>query len=174
MLLQSFTTAREFAEFDPQTGSLNRFLKEGAEMEALQAEMQGRYESVEKDLLVFYRQDALLHLRIAANDYAINEQTESRLRTSWTDRVIRRTSPPGLQSALTRLARSYSTFELIKNGTTLVTVRYPTPASSISAADFTPFVEDEDFDFVLFVHNVLSDPSRRAHIWTGTTVTQTG
>jgi hypothetical protein len=31
--------------------------------------------------------------------------------------------------------------------------------------DPTPFVEEEDFDFMWFIHNVLSDPARRESIW---------
>ena len=32
--------------------------------------------------------------------------------------------------------------------------------------DPTPFVEEEDFDFCLFVYNVANDPGRKARIYT--------
>lgn len=31
--------------------------------------------------------------------------------------------------------------------------------------DVTPFAEDEDFDYLLFVHNVLTSPQRRDAIF---------
>ena len=52
MIIRSFKRAREFAEFDSDTGSLSPFQKEGAEMEGQQAQMQGRYEYLEDTLVV--------------------------------------------------------------------------------------------------------------------------
>jgi hypothetical protein len=37
--------------------------------------------------------------------------------------------------------------------------------SGLVEGDVTPFVEDEDFDFGLFVANVLNDPGRRERIY---------
>ena len=44
----------------------------------------------------------------------------------------------------------------------LVTIRYkPSVVGPSLESDPTPFVEREQFDFGLFIHNVLNDPKRR-------------
>ena len=163
MIIGSFKLAREFAEFDPETGSLSCFQRERAELEARQAQMQGRYAHLEDSTLVFYRKDELLHLRIAVSDYCLDDEIESHLEKHWVGELIQ-ASPLQLRTAVSRLAGGYRTFSLTRNGMVLVSLKYRTPIESVSPFDFTPF-EDEDFDFLLFVHNVLSDPERRHDIW---------
>lgn len=164
MIIGSFQLAREFAEFDPATGSFESFQTERAEMEALRAQLQGRYEWLEDQLLVFYRNEGLLHLRIAQKDYCLGDDIESHLEKNFADGLIQ-SSPRKVRTLVSAIARGYRRFGLTKNATALVSLKYKTPIESASPFDFTPFVEDEDFDFLLFVHNVLSDPERRRNIW---------
>src|SRR5262252_6870464 len=156
MIIRSFKRAREFAEFDPETGTLSCFEKEGAAMELFQARMEGRYEWLEDKLLVFYRKDGVLHLRIARRDYPLDEKTESRLEKNWIDGVVQ-ASPQKLRAAASRLAGSCRKFDLMKDGSVIVSLKYESPIESVSDVPFTWF-ETEDFDFLLFVHNVLIDP----------------
>ena len=57
----------------------------------------------------------------------------------------------GFQSKLT----------VMRDGRALVLLNYPKSASGKIKDDPTPFVDDEDFDFGLFVKNLVSDPKRR-------------
>ncbi len=164
-IIGSFKLAREFAEFDPETGSLKSFQKTGAELEAVQAQLQGMYGCVDDKRLVFYRKDGMLHLRVSDSDYTLDDSIESHLENNWVDRLIQE-SPQELRAALSRFAGGYRKFDLTRKGSALVSLKYKTPIESGSPFDFTSF-EDEDFDFLLFVHNVLSDPERRRYIWGG-------
>jgi len=164
MIIRCFERAREFAEFDPETGTLNCFEKEGAGMELFRGRMQGRYVWLQDKLLVFYRKDGSLHLRIAGRDYFLDGEIESRLQKNRVDGVVQ-AFPQKLCAAASRLAGDCRKFDLTKNGTVIVSLKYRSPIESVLPFDFTPFIEDEDFDFLLFVHNVLSDPQRRRDIW---------
>jgi hypothetical protein len=55
---------------------------------------------------------------------------------------------------------------LISNGALLFSFEYNAPKLDIPLEnDPTPFVEEEDFDFLLFVNNVLKDKARRERIY---------
>lgn len=54
------------------------------------------------------------------------------------------------------------------NCRTIIEIPYVSKATSmVYEFDPTPFVEPEDFDFFLFVFNVLNDTGRRSRIYTG-------
>ena len=56
-------------------------------------------------------------------------------------------------------------FQLIQDGNSLVIFRYLPPDHEVALEiDPTPFVEEEDFDFLLFVHKVLTEPGRRRYM----------
>jgi hypothetical protein len=79
MLLQSAERARDFARFDPVTGKMDFFSEAGAPREQLQAASNGRFAFVEGALVVFYRDDGVLKLRIGEDDYVIDAVTSSRI-----------------------------------------------------------------------------------------------
>jgi hypothetical protein len=69
-----------------------------------------------------------------------------------------------------RMGRSARTFRLTRDQQVLFEQEYsasePDPSLQI---DPTPFVEEEDFDVFMFIHNVLSEPSRRRRIYASST-----
>lgn len=82
----------------------------------------------------------MLHLRVSNRSW----RADNGLKTSW-----RR---DGHQAVLT-IGEESSRFEL----------RYVPPGNPVPhELDFTPFVEPEDFDFGLFIANVLNDEKRLA------------
>ena len=59
-----------------------------------------------------------------------------------------------------------SRFCLKQENKTLKNIYYKPMENSLSGEiDYTPFIEDEDFDFFLFMHNVLNDTERRKNIF---------
>ena len=59
---------------------------------------------------------------------------------------------------------------VLRNGVSLFTWAYRRPTVDPPMEyDPTPFVEHEDFDFCLFVHNVANDPGRRERIFAADT-----
>lgn len=60
---------------------------------------------------------------------------------------------------------------VLRNGVPLFTWTYQRPVIDLSQYDPTPFIEEEHFDFCLFVHNVVNDPGRRERIYTERTHT---
>jgi hypothetical protein len=48
----------------------------------------------------------------------------------------------------------------------LVNFRYHLPVNEVPLSiDPTPFIDEEDFDFLLFVHNVLAQDERRHRVY---------
>jgi hypothetical protein len=165
MLLQSADNVRDFAELDQHTGKLEYFSKQGAEVERLQAEIDGRYAFVEQTLVALYREDDLFKLRLAEEVYDIDDDVESNLKRTLRYHLVRQVPNHSLQVSLSRLLLAHSTFELIRKGTVILTFKYRLPLPVSPIFDPTPFVQEEDSDFMLFVHNVISDPQRRNTIW---------
>jgi hypothetical protein len=155
VLLQSAERARDFARFDPITGKMDFFSEDGAPREQLQADSSGRFSFVEGALVVFYRDNGVLKLRIGDEEHVIDEETSSRI-DKGRNRLI----------ASLRRSRRHNQFLLTQNGETVMTFNYQAPETSNIPFDPTPFVEEEDFDFMLFIHHVLDDSPRRKDIWT--------
>jgi hypothetical protein len=154
MLLQSAERARDFARLDPDTGRIDFFSQDGELREQMQAGSSGRFSFVESALVAFYRDNRVLKLRIGDEEYVIDEGTSSRIAKS-RNRLV---------TWLTR-SRRRNQFLLSQNGKTVVSLKYQAPETSNIPFDPTPFIEEEDFDFMLFIHQVLNDSKRRKDIW---------
>jgi len=165
MLLQSADNVRDFAELDQRTGKLEYFSRQGVEVEKLQAEMAGRYAFVGETLVALYRESALLKLRLGEEAYDIDEEVESKLKKTLRYRLVRQIPNHLLQFSISRLLLAHNTFELIRKGSVILAFKYCPPLRATPIFDPTPFVNEEDSDFMLFVHNVLSSPWRRKTIW---------
>ena len=136
MLVQSHARYDTVADFDPATGLLAAFPRPSG---LNPAGTDGWYSVLGNDLVVFYRQEGRLHLRVSNRSW----RADLGLEISWRregDRVV-----------LT-IGEDPSRFEL----------RYdpPTVPGPSLGSDFTPFVESEDWDLGLFIANVLNDQER--------------
>ena len=68
---------------------------------------------------------------------------------------------PGTRVELVR-GNEQNLFRLIEDGRSILELEYAPPKLDPPLElDPTPFVSEEDFDFLLFVFNVLGDPERR-------------
>jgi len=142
ILLQSADKAREFAELDPDTGTLDFFSKERAERENHQASLSGLFASIEDIVVILARENDLLKLRLGDNQYVVTVETTSRLTRSLRHRFLRQVPGYSLQCSLNRVLRARNRFELIREGSSVVVFNYRITVPYMPFFDPTPFVEE--------------------------------
>jgi hypothetical protein len=112
----------------------------------LSASITGSFSIVDEVMVALYRIHGVLYFRIADQEFEVTDNISSTLKCDGSNRK----------------------FGLLKDGHVLVDLTYLTPESQFQLSiDPTPFVEEEHFDFLLFVHNVLGEPGRRERVWNG-------
>ena len=143
MLLQSHDNFDQFALFDAKSGDLS-FYSKTKNPELAGKHMDGTYAEVDGKLLSFFRQDGMLYLRVDEQELPISDDTSSNFQKKGDLHV----------------------FELVDTRKLLFSMSYRSPELLVSPElDPTPFAEYEDFDFLYFVHNALSDSGRRHRIF---------
>ena len=126
----------------------------------LQSSINGRFSFIEGALVAFYRDNGVLKLRVENEEHVIDDLTSSQLDEK------RDTLNSLIPLKLRGLGGSQNkSFSLIHDGVSVLTLAYSFSAAKI-AFDPTPFIDEEDSDFMLFIHRVLHDPERRKNIWT--------
>jgi len=147
MYVASHDRFLDVADFNPETGVLEEFRrpsKSGSD-----ARMpEGHYARIDGTLVVFFRLDTSLWLRIG-NECRDLDSGDAGIRLERVD---------GGRSRLTLLDR----------GEPCAVVEYE-PIPFGGPEDPTPFAEPEDGDFGLFVSKVLDDKGWRARIYGGDT-----
>lgn len=148
MFVESHDRFDDVADFDPESGHLDRFSRSapGEHGHLLAGVVQGHFAQLGDKRAVLYRHGGELWLRLgerAANLDAPATEVR-RVRIGETTRLV-----------------------LLHGGTETASVDYlPGPHNGPPVADDpTAFAESEDWDFGLFVCNVLSDPGRRRRIY---------
>ncbi len=144
MLVQSHNTFWLVADFDERTGELKEFRRSSADDPPFSAS-RGAFMSTPDGNVVFYRHHDSLWLRIGEVVRALDDAGHE---VRW------------------RRASEKSTLELLDRGVTAASVQYA-PGPGGEDDDPTSFAEREDWDFGLFVKNVLEDQGRRARIFGG-------
>ncbi|WP_404955687.1 hypothetical protein [Streptomyces sp. 147326] len=136
--VQSFDRYGEWAGFEPATGSLDVHRGYGPAPQCAPSPT-GHYGRLGDLLVVFYRYEAALYLRIGDHHIEVGSSPEAR----------------------------HERFEghcRLTIGST--SIEYPAPPVLIDPAqDPTPFAEPEDFDIGLFVADVLRSPARRTALY---------
>lgn len=142
LLLQSHDKYDELALFDPITGYLALHSK-GATPVLSSLPPRGHFSKVDHHMVILYRDDDSLHLRVDKSDVVLDQRcTASLLR--------------GDRQVLT----------IQRDGNTILSLDYARPAID-PPLDMDPtWTEEQDFDFGLFVYNVLKNADRRARIYT--------
>lgn len=144
ILLRSHDKYTEFAELDSRSGIVRWFTM--AVPKVASKRIDGHVARLGGSVLCLYRDpDGMLHFRLDDHDLVLDHATVIDLeRAEQNNLVIRRADG------------------------VLLTWRYPPPALDPPLdEDPTPFVEEEDFDFGLFLHNVTHDDVRRQTIYRG-------
>lgn len=117
---------------------------QGPESTSAQIPLVGSYSVIAGERVLFYRWRGELWLRFGST-HPISLQ---RVKADWS------------------VESGQVDFKLKSDNTTVVARKYPVSRELVDLdQDPTPFVEAEDFDFLLFVRNVLSDSERADRIY---------
>jgi len=139
MLLHAHASFHRIAIFNPDTGDVEQRNRADAG-EWLKEPLAGHYGKLAGTMVILYRLDDTLRLRIGADDFPLCCAS----RVEW------------------RSAGGVSVLEVERDGDT-TSLSYP--EVSLIAGDPTPFVELEHFDFGLFIANVAADEDRTRRIY---------
>ena len=143
--LQSVDYFDQLAELDTNTGQISLFLRHERPA-ALSQQIRGAFAQLQGRILCLYRQAGLLHFRVDNEDFELTENTEVKLE---------------------HVEDDFNRITVLRDGVSLFTWTYQSPIVYPSLEiDPTPFVEEEDFDFCLFVYKVAKDPARKENIYT--------
>jgi hypothetical protein len=144
ILLQSQDKFNDLAQLDTATGQIF-WLSRCTHPEAVAQAVCGHIARIGEHILCLYRLGGVLHFRIDSADWELNEEIEISLQD--------------IQEGKNRLT-------IARQGVPLVSLDYRRSVIRPPlAVDPTPFVEEEDFDFCLFVCNVVNDPDRKVRIY---------
>lgn len=143
MILESKDDFNQLVELDPSNGTY-RFLSRKQEPELTTTPPSGSYSIVNGTMMSLYRIDGVLYFRVGDHDFKLTDDVTSTLTREDNNRV----------------------FQLIQDGNSRVIFRYLPPVQEVPLSiDPTPFIEEEDFDFLLFVHKVLTETGRRHRVY---------
>jgi hypothetical protein len=148
MLVQSHDRFDDLGAFDPLSGDLDEFKRSRIADDArLKESLRGHFAVLGDTVAVLYRDDDALWLRLG--DRA-RDLSSGRSSAKW-ERIGRR-----------------ARLSLLDGAEEVASVEYvPGPTGGPSLADdVTPFASCEDWDFGLFVRNVVSDEGRFRRIYT--------
>lgn len=105
----------------------------------------GHIAQLDGRIVCLYREAGQLHFRVNDIDCELTENTKV---------------------SLVRIREDANRFTVLRDGITLFTWTYQRPVIEPPLElDPTPFVEEEHFDFCLFVYNVVNDLGRRERIY---------
>jgi hypothetical protein len=134
--LRSNSVFREFLEFDPTIATTRQVKLSLAEAKEIQ--INGVFDKLDNDLALLYFFDGNLQLRIASNAVVLGSDITVELLSTGNSREL----------------------VVMKNGLPVFRKQYRRTHFPI-AWDPTPFVEEEDFDFGLFIANIAASPERQ-------------
>ena len=143
MILQSKDKFDEIADLNLDTGDA-MFLSKASHPNLSSERPEGAYSIVDGTMCSLYRtKDGSLYLRVGEKQFKVVDQ---------------------IRSTLIQFPNK-NVFKLFDADNLLLEFIYPTPLPDISQDDdLTAFIEREDFDFLLFLHNILSDAGRRQRV----------
>lgn len=141
MILESKDDFDQLAELDPNGTYLFLSRKQHPE---LTGSPSGGYSMVDGTMVSLYRMDGGLYFRVGEQEFQLTDDVTSTLTREDNKQV----------------------FRLVQDGSPLLIFGYTPQGNEIPLnIDPTPFVEEEDFDFLLFVHNVLTEGGRRRRVY---------
>ena len=144
IILQSHDQFDLIGRFDPSTFHIEKFSK-NAQTSVQSFPIQGSFSEVEGRHTYLYRERGLLFFGLDDNLFEVTDDTIA---------------------VIERLNKNMNRFNLIQGSNILISVDYYRPKNFPPLGlDPTPFAEEEDYDFLLFVTNVLGDQGRRKRVY---------
>jgi hypothetical protein len=144
MLLQSHKSFDTMADYDPATGTFVTFSR-GAEPARASGQKAGAFDSIGGKRVLLFRLAGMLYFQVDSQRMRMDHYTIE-LRSVNGRQVLR----------------------VLSNGKVVLELTYDPPLLDPPLAeDPTPFVEDEDFDFGLFLSNLSRDRSRQSRMYAG-------
>lgn len=138
IILQSHDRFDDFAEFSPSDNRLTVFSKR-QELTKWTGRSQGWYGTVNQNPAVLFNDNRNLYFFYKGATIPIQENTHAGIQVRGRER----------------------NFSLTRDGKPILSIPYVVPQQSVPPElDFTD-TAPEDFDFLLFVKNILGDPARR-------------
>lgn len=138
LLLQSNEIFDNIAEFEPHNGKIN-ILSRKKNFPDHRVVTNGFFSEHQNGLLLLYRKNGELFFKSAAFHVSLNNNIHINI----------------VGNNQTRR------FEILDRGVKIFETTYIPVLNEFGEDDPTPFVEDEDFDFYLFVRNIANNQERR-------------
>lgn len=143
ILLQSKDVFEDILRINPLSGEMWE-LKRSDSPELAEEPINGTFANIGGKRLMFYRLEGGLRFSVDGEELAIDSDVGSSLESQGGERI----------------------FRLMKGGRELLRFDYKIEdLEEMIPGDITPFIEEEDFDFCLFVHHVLNNPEKRNFIY---------
>ena len=141
LILQSRDVFERLASLQPESNQVTWF----ARQPGMHYSIQGTIAEVGDYLCFLYRQDGVLHFRANDEDFILDE---------------------GVSVQLRDMIKDHKQLSIHRDDSQLFALEYrvPEPIPPLDQ-DPTPFVEEEDYDFCLFVYNVANSKNRRETIY---------
>jgi hypothetical protein len=140
MLIQRFDRFDRLADFDPNTGAYSEFIRPAD----LIAKSTGQYGLIGDYMLILYRLGESLFIRVSDTVLELDERVSIRVERSL----------------------SHNTIAICRNDTILFQWNYQAGQQEVPIEDDpSAFVEEEDFDFALFLANISNDDARQLRLF---------
>ena len=147
IILQSTDRFDSISALDADTGRISWFSR-SEDSTLPSGPVQGHIAELQQRTLCLYRREGSLHFRVDDEDFELTEETSVRL---------------------VRENEATNAIMLFRGEDLLFSWTYQRPAIDPPLKyDPIPFIEEEDFDFCLFVYNVANNPDRKERIYTET------
>ncbi|MCD4738513.1 MAG: hypothetical protein K8R89_04565 [Anaerolineae bacterium] len=145
ILLQSNDRFADLAKLDTSTGRVSWFSRQ-VDSTIASRPIRGHIAQLGGHTLCFYRKEKVLHFRVDDEDLELTEET---------------------QVELVHVRDAVNCITVLRHEVPLFAWTYQRPViDPLLEYDPTPFIDEEQFDFCLFVYNVANDPDRRERIYT--------
>lgn len=144
--LQSKELFNQFAKLNIETGEAHYENKSNL-IEGEKILFSGTFSEVDNEAVFFFRHDGQLFLKIKDKTFLIHDYTTS----NW---------------EIMKSNTIYAIFSISEGGKVIYKKKYrPFTSKKVIKDDLTAFVDEEDYDFFVFINNVLNSRERRTDIY---------
>ena len=144
--LQSKKIFNQFAKLNIETGEAQYDNKNNL-IEGEKISFSGTFSEVDTDTVFFFRHEGQLFLKIKDKTFLIHDHTTS----NW---------------EIMKSNAIYAVFSISEDGKVIYEKKYrPFASKEVIEDDLTAFVDEEDYDFFVFINNVLNSRERRKDIY---------